>query len=266
MADEEYQEITLADLVGTIYRRKVVLVSVFLVAVLIGVAITAFATPSYQASATVIPLEHPDIIKNYLESRQAGEDVARDEGNNLLSRLFASRWDDNAGAWLGERPSTAEAGGALAGMISVSGSIDKESGRFLTITASSDDPALARDVANAFLASLGHLRPTFENITIEQKFEAYYDGQNEQAARARAEQVAKEKAYWLELDTATTPGAPSSPNVTLNIALSVVLGLMLGVFAVFIVEWASNYRAQRRAVEAPPPPEEKGAGFRMRDQ
>ncbi len=264
MADDEYKEITLADLVSTIYRRRLILIAVFMVSVIVGVSITVFATPEYEATATVVPLENADIIKNHLDSRRAGEVVYDMYGDALVSRLFPGQWDADAQSWRGEPPTRIQVGSLIAGMTSVQGSqLVEQEERLVTVTVTSSDPVLARDVANAVLDSLQWLRPEFENLTIEQKFETYYqqNGGNAQAARRDAEAVAQSKSYWFILDTATTPGAPSSPNVTLNIALSVVLGLMLGVFSVFVVEWASNYRADRRQVDAPEPHDE---GFRYR--
>jgi uncharacterized protein involved in exopolysaccharide biosynthesis len=259
--EEEYKEVTLADLVRTLFRRKFVLAGVFLLVVLAGVAYTVFQDPEYEAQTSLVALEHGDIIKNWLASRHAGELVAQDLGDPVVKEFFPERWDAGAQQWRGEPPSIQEAGAAIAKTASVrfEASVQRESGfvdRLLTVKVRTSDPVLARDIANAYVDTLEVLRPVLENITRDQRFEEFYrDTGNEQTARAEAEKIARNRNYWLPLDSAGTPKSPVSPNVTLNIALSVVLGLLLAVFAVFFVEWASNYRAQAAPVEAPPEPE-----------
>lgn len=255
MADD-YEEITLADIVGTLGRRKVLLGSVFLLVLLGGVAFTVFTPPEYESTTTIVPLEHGDIIKNWLDARHAGELVAEDLGDPLISKLFPDRWNAGAQAWNGEPPTLEDAGRELAEATRVSYDQRANAERFLSLTVTLGDPLMARDVANAYIATLDELRPSLEDITRQEAFDQYYDGSNEQEAQNRAEVTAKQLDYWLVLDTANTPQDPSSPNVVLNIALSVVLGLMLAVFAVFFWEWMQNYRAQAKLPEIPQRQEE----------
>lgn len=255
MPEDEYQEITLADIVKTLGRRKLVLGAVFLLVVLAGVAITVFTEPEYESSASLIPLEHPDIQKNWLESRHAAQVAAYSIGDPLLREMFPGRWDAAAQNWTNGPPREEEVGRELGKRtdIRLQGDLRFErTDRFLTVTVTLGDPLLARDAANAVVASLDELRPDLEAITRQQLFDQYYDGSNQQEAQSRAEVTAKQLDYWIVLDSANTPTSPSSPNVTLNIALSVVLGLMLAVFAVFAVEWASNYRTEAKQVDVPP--------------
>lgn len=263
--DTAYEEVTLADIVGVLHRRKILLGAVFLTAVLAGVAVTTLTTPQYESQATLIPLEHDDIIKNWLDSRNAGERVVDAIGAPLVQELFPGRWDADAGAWDGKPPSREEAGRALKKQVEVTSATTRfanEQERYLEITVTLADPLLARDVAAGYVATLDVLRPHLENITRQEAFDRYYDGSNEQEAQNRAEVTAKQLAYWLELDAASTPERPVSPNVTLNMALAVVLGLVLGVFTVFFVEWLSNYRTETRRLdvtEAPARSETKPA-------
>jgi hypothetical protein len=248
---EGYNEITLADIVRTLQRRKLVLISVFLVVVLAGVAVTATTAPQYESTATIIPLEHRDIITKWLQSRQAAEHVIESKGHPLLVELFPGRWD--GASWDPREPNQEEAGKRLASSVSV-GSRGQADERFLEITVRLGNPTLARDVAQGYVESLTLLRPDLENITRQEVFPRYYDGTNEQEARRLAEVEARQKDYWLPLDRADLPNSAVVPNTTLNMALSVVLGMMLGVFGVFLVEWIAAYRSQTRRVDVPAPP------------
>lgn len=253
---DEYEEITLADLVGTLGRRKFILGSVFLLVLLGGIAFTVFSPPEYESTTTLVPLEHGDIITNWLDARHAGELVASAMGEPLVSELFPSRWDASSGTWIGDAPTLEDAGRELATATTVNFRDDRANeNRFLSLTVRLTDPLLARDVANAYIATLDELRPVLEDITQQEAFDQYYDGSNKQEAEGRAEVTAQQLEYWLVLDTANTPQSPVSPNVALNIALSIVLGLMLGVFSVFFAEWLRNYRAERK--DAAPTPATK---------
>ncbi|MBW3583349.1 MAG: hypothetical protein KY455_09655 [Euryarchaeota archaeon] len=252
--ETEYKEVTLADIVKVLHRRKLVLGTVFLVVLLAGVGVTALTTPMYESKASIIPLAHQDIIKNWLDSRNAAELVTDDLGEPLVRALFPDRWDAERRAWDGNEPSREDAGRALKESVTVAArttGVRGETERYLEVTVTLSDPLLARDVAAAYIESLQVLRPNLENITRQDAFDRYYDGSNEQEAQNRAEVTAKQMDYWLMLDRASTPQDPVSPNVTLNIALAVVLGLVLGVFTVFFTEWLSNYRAQNRSLDLP---------------
>lgn len=252
--NEAYNEVTLADIVKVLHRRKIVLGAVFLVVVLIGVSVTALTTPEYESKATIIPLEHRDIIKNWLDSRQAAERVVDGLGDPLLRTLYPDRWDDGADTWGEARPDRERAAVRLMDHVTITsrdGGARADEERFLQVTVRMTDPTMARDVAAAYIGTLDALRPDLENITRQEAFDRYYDGQNEQAAQNRAEVTARQLDYWLRLDAASTPEDPVSPNVRLNIALSVVLGVVMGVFLVFFVEWLSQYRAQNRRLEIP---------------
>lgn len=254
MPEPEYQEVTLADLVRTLFRRKLVLASVFLLVLLGGVAYAVFQEPTYESRASIVTLEHGDIIKNWLESRQAGEDVAEAVGDPVVGLLFASRWDPSAEAWDGEPPSRQEAGEALRDLTTIEYTGVRPGlpvDRLLKVTVRHNDPIVTREVADAYVESLQELRPLLINITRDERFERFYQQSgNEQAARAEAEKIAQNREYWRPLDDAAT-GEQVGPNTTLHIALSVVLALMLSVFAVFFVEWASQYRAERRPLDVP---------------
>ncbi len=254
--EEEYQEITLADIVRTLYRRKVILISVFLLCLIGGIAVTVFTTPQYESTASLVPLEHPDIIKNWLDSRKAAGLVIDGMGTPLLREMFPGMWNDAAFNWTNGPPDPETAATALAARTTVSFTQDLrfETGdRFITVTVQLTDPLLARDAADAYLLSLEQLRPELERATENRWFAQFYaETGNEQEARREAERIAQNTDYWLILDNANTPKGPSSPNTMLNVALSIVLGLMLGVFSVFAWEWFRNFRTEAKAPDVAP--------------
>ena len=249
------QEVTLADLVRTLWKRKWVLLTVFVVVMAGGAAYTFLKTPEYTSRSTIVALEQQDIIQRWLESRQAAEWVADRLGDPLLSKLFPDDWSAD-GNWKGEPPSDEAAGRALSNWVTVvtTPPVSGRTDRTMRVQAVLSDPLLARDVANAYLDSLEVIRPTLQNVTESALFQQFYDGQNAQDARRQAHEVALEREYWIVLDPAYAAQAPSSPNVPLNLALSAVLGLLLGVFAAFTAQWIANYRVSSRPPAVPPPP------------
>lgn len=252
-SDEEFEEVTLADIVRVLHQRKIVLGSVFLVCMLVGVAFTAFATPQYESQATMIPLEHRDIISNWLDSRRAAGLVVEEMGDRVNSALYPDRWDSQAQAWTGEEPTTQEAGAELAKHVTIeegSSGVGGTDQRFLAVTVQLSDPVLARLVAEAYVETLDDLRPRLENITRQEAFNRYYEGDNEQQAQRRAEVTAENKDYWIMLDEPLT-GEQVSPNAVLNLSLAGVLGLFLGVFGAFFANWIQQFRAETRSVEFP---------------
>ena len=259
MADAEVpepREVTLADLVRVLWRRRYVLLVTFLVVVAGGVAYTVLKTPQFSARSTIVALEQQDIIQRWLESRQAAEWVAEDLGEPLRDELFG-----------GSAPTPERAGRAVAGLVDVvtTPPVSGRTDRTMRVEVTFRDAGLARDIANAYLDSLEVIRPTLQNVTESALFAQFYDGQNAQDARRQAHEVALEREYWIVIDPAYAATSPSSPNVRLNVALSVVLGLMAGVFAAFAWQWAANYRVASRAPAVPPSEPGAGAGtFRYR--
>lgn len=280
MADAvpEPQEVTLADIVRTLWNRKWVLLVTFILVLGGGVAYTLLQTPQYTATSTMVSLEQQDIIQRWLESRQAAAWVGDSLGTPLLSQVFPDDWDASRNDWAGVAPSEERVSKAVADLVDVS-TVPPVSGRTdrtVRVAVTFSDPALARDVANAYLDSLEVVRPTLQNVTESALFQQFYDGQNAQDARRQAHDVALEREYWIVLDPAYTPTEPSSPNVTLNVALSLVLGLLLGVVAAFTAQWISSYRVSSRPPVVPgppgalpptggaPPPASGAGGFRYR--
>jgi hypothetical protein len=250
----EVQEVTLADLLRTLWRRKWVLLVAFLLVFTGGAAYTFLKTPQYQSRSTLVALEQQDIIQRWLESRQAAEWVADHLGDPLLSRLFPGDWSASSGGWRGEPPTAEKAGAAVAQHVKVAANppVPGRTDRTLRVVATLADAGLARDVANAYVSSLDVIKPQLQNVTESALFQQFYDGQNAQDARRQAHTVALEREYWIVVDPAYAATEPSSPNVPVNLALAGVLGLLLGVFAAFTAQWVGNYRVSSRPPAVPP--------------
>jgi len=265
----DVREVTLADIVRTLWARKWVLLAVFLLTVGAGTAYTFLQTPKYTATATIVAIEQQDVIQRWLESRPAAEWVGAQLGDPLLSQVFPNEWSDASNTWKDVAPGTARQGAEISKLVTinvippVSGRVDRTMRVVVTFT----DAALAADVANAYVDSLEVIKPQLQNVTESALFAQFYDGQNAPDARRQAHEVALERQYWIALDPAYTPSDPSSPNVTLNLALSVVLGLLLGVVAAFTAAWISNYRVSGRPPDVPKAPTAdagQNQGFRYR--
>lgn len=251
----EVQEVTLADLARTLWRRRWVFLVTFLVVFSGGAAYTFLKAPQYTSRSTLVALEQQDIIQRWLESRQAAEWVADHLGDPLLSKLFPDDWSAASGGWKGQPPTAEAAGAAVAEHVKVltQPAVGGRTDRTVRVVATLGDAGLARDVANSFVSSLEVIKPRLQNVTESALFQQFYDGQNAQDARRQAHTVALEREYWIVLDPAYAASSPSSPNVPLNLALAGVLGLLLAVFAAFTAQWVANYRVSGRAPAVPPP-------------
>jgi capsular polysaccharide biosynthesis protein len=250
----EPDEVTLADIVRVLWRRRFVLLALFLLAVAGAVAYTLLKDPVYESKATVVAVEQQDVIQHWLQSRQAALWVSQRLGDPLLSRLFEDEWTGSG--WSGGPPGPERAGRAVADLVEVSVAprTAQQQDRSIQVQVATTDAGLARDVANAYIASLEVIRPQLQNVTESQLFVQFYDGQNEPDARRQARQVALEREYWIVVDPAFAADRPSSPNVPLNLALGVVLGLLLGVVGAFFAEWLASYRVSSRAPAVPEAP------------
>jgi len=237
--DSDYEEVSLVDIVRVLHRRRMVVGAVIVLSLLAGGAITFFAVPDYEATASMIPLEHEEIISSWLSSRQSASFATTAVAGSLYATLFPNDWDATTGTWIGAPRDLENVALAVSNRV-VIGSTSED--RSLTITVTMPDPLVARDVAQAYLDGLEALRPELENLTKSQLFDKYYDGTNSQEAQRRAETAAVEKAYWLVFDSPTIPSSPVRPRPSLNMAVAGTLGIMGGVFIAFGLDWFDKYR------------------------
>lgn len=252
-SEDDFEEISLADIVRVLHRRKVALAVVVVLALVGGGALTVMTTPQFEAEAIIIPLEHQPIIRNWLESRQAAETAVASIGAPLYAVLYPQSWDATSESFPAGEPSRTEMGRKLMGHVKLSGaSGNQQATAPMKVTVTLPDAALASQVATAYIASLDLLRPQLEEITRSNLFDRYYDGTNAQEAQARAERAAAEKNYWIVFDSPAVPDSPASPKPALNMALALVLGVMGGVFVVFFLEWLAKYRSEYQRPLPPP--------------
>lgn len=243
----DFEEISLLDIARVLYRRRIALAIALVLSLVAGGALTVFTQPQFEAEAQVIPLEHAPIIKSWLGSRQAAEFAVAAAGGALNEILFPDDWDAAAGTWSGTPRTPAEVATLLVEEhteLTGGTTTGANANPVLRLTVTLPDAQVAAAVAQAYLDSLATLRPELENITRSDLFDQYYDGTNAQEAQARAERAAREKTYWIVFDSPTVPDEPVRPRPVLNMALATVLGVMLGVFAAFGLEWLSKYRAE----------------------
>lgn len=249
MADDDYEEITLADLVDTLLKRKAVVIVTLLLAVGAGAALADREPVTYAAETRLVPLASTTIITSYLSSHQAAKDIVVDEGDVLRQTLALPDASD------------AELATKVDGFSRVVWSTpveedEEETGEtrrvLVTIEVTADTPETAAAIAEAYLRSLENIRPILQELHEDGRFNFYFArtenlALNVTEARELAREDAQRKAFWLVFDDeADVEKQGGGSNLKLNLALGVVLGLMLGVFAAFSVEWWSNYRAERK--------------------
>lgn len=230
-----YEEVTLADLVVTLWDHKWPALAVLALVVLGTAAFTAAQTPTYEATATLVPTHEQDVVLSVLESDRYAAHVAESLG--LV---------DEVG---GGDPQ--EAGRTLASSVSVATGSDRVGGsqkQILRVTATSPDAARSAAVANAYVAKSDATRSLLENVTFDRNWKQYYEEANksEEKARQELQGLIDGYTYYRPLDNATTPASPSSPDWRLNLALGGTLGAMLAFMTPFTLEAAANVRAELR--------------------
>lgn len=243
-----YEEVTLADLVVTLWDHRVAAVAVLAVAVLVTAGWTAATPPAYEATATVLPVHEEATILAVLGSDRFAADAA-----------------ERAGV-LGDLPGGTRAakGAALAERVTVQGTDDPRPGsdrHVLAITATAPDGDEAAAVANAYVATLQDdtWQELLEQVTYDRRWEGYLQATavsgnnstepqpyNASLARQRLTAYVDELTYVHPLDQAQAPAAPASPSWSLNLALGTTLGLMLGFMTPFVLEAGANVRRELR--------------------
>lgn len=245
----ELREVTLSEIALRLHRRRILLAVTILLSLAGGAALTFFTEPQYESQVSIIPLEHPDIIKSWLESRQAAAFAAETLGARLNSHLFPDEWDDSVGGWRGSPPDRDQIATRLNEHVFVSGPSSR--GKIITVTGTFNDAALAHDVVSAYALSLDQLRPELQNLTRAELFNQYQASAPDQALE-QAEAAARLRAYWLAFDDATLPESPSKPRPAFNLGVAGLLGIVGGVGLVFALDWLRQYRSELDSLNPPP--------------
>ncbi len=229
-------------------RYVVAFFATLTICILVAVSFATLRSPNYESRWSIVPIDEGDLIRNWMNSRNVSAMVAASMESRLAPVLFPAAWDAGTGSWRGSGVPLDELADKLRDQVRFRiGAPETQTGvsRFLEVVVSMPDPILARDVAEAYFAALGTLRPVLENITRQEAWDRYYRDQfaegGEEEAKARAEAFAKERIFWITLDTPTTPTRESGPSTPTNLALGLILGALLGSLAAAgVYRWGSR--------------------------
>ena len=205
-------EIDLRELLGVIKRRWWIIGIITFFVVLMSIVYSFFiVTPIYQSSTTVmVGSSTANQSGNVdLSELNINRRLAETYGEIVRSRRVANQVIDSMGLDLST--------GQLQNKISVA---QVRSTEFIEISVSDPNPILAAEIAN-------QLAESFKENIVE---------------IMNVDNVST-------LDVAVVPNNPISPNERLNIAIGFVLGLMVGVFIVFLREYLDNTIKTREDVE-----------------
>ncbi len=172
---DQTDEINLLDYWRVIWKRRLLILLLFLISVVAAAVISLRMTPIYQAKATLMPVESSqgrfsgalgalqnipfvggalgktgtDKIVTILNSRTLAEDVIKKM--DLIKILFKMNWDKEKGKWKADKPPTMQ--DTLRGLQGIVKVADDRKG-LISITVEYEDPKLAADIANNYTAAL----------------------------------------------------------------------------------------------------------------
>jgi len=172
---DQTDEINLLDYWRVIWKRRLLILLLFLISVVAAAVISLRMTPIYQARATLMPVESSqsrfsgalgalqnipfvggalgktgtDKIVTILNSRTLAEDVIKKM--DLIKILFKMNWDKEKGKWKADKPPTMQ--DTLRGLQGIVKVADDRKG-LISITVEYEDPKLAADIANNYTAAL----------------------------------------------------------------------------------------------------------------
>jgi len=197
------QEIDLREYLGILRRRWWMIALITLMALLLTVIYSFFiVTPIYESATTVMVSSPVSATGGTVDMNELNLNrrLAETYGEIVRSRRVANQVITEMN--LDMLP------GELNNKVQVSQVRDTE---FIRISVTDPNPTMATAIAN-------NIAEAFKDNVVE---------------IMNVDNVST-------LDEAVTPNNPVSPNKTLNIAIGMVLGLMLGVFIVFIREYFDN--------------------------
>lgn len=229
-----YEEVTLADLLDVLIRRRRLVVATFLLVVLGVVAFTALSTPTYASQATIVPTNEKAALLSVMESDSFAADAA--QRIDVVDELG----DGNA----------TRAGQALLADVSVregEQQVGGSSKQIIAIEATADAPERAQLRAAVWVDTLEDWRGYLEKVTRDKVWRQYYEdaGKNATKAEQQVQALVQGMGYYQPLDPASE-AEKTSPDWRLNLALGGTLGAMLALFVPFLVEGVSTALDQRR--------------------
>ncbi len=221
------EEITLPELIEVWWRRKRLGASVVAIIFVGAVMMTGMTSATYEASATLLPVNERDEVFAVMESRAFAASVADELG--LSNRLGS---EERAVLDLQKRVD----------VVKGTNRVGDQDETIVTITAQADSPQGASATANAYLSSLEEWGEYFKEITWGKRWEAYYQdaGKDVEVAERELSALVDNMTYWQPLDQAVPPGGAISPDWSLNLALGGAMAMVMGAIAPFLAEGVSN--------------------------
>jgi succinoglycan biosynthesis transport protein ExoP len=229
------QEMTLRDYASVVWQRKWLVIVPTVLTALVAAALTLAQTPMYRASADVLVRLPPTATS------------VGSTGAVMSPRLIENEFETASGSAL--KSQVREIVGSEP-TLSVSSSESSDVFRF---TATSSDPDRAAFAANTYAEQYIVLQTTslieqYEAriAVLEDQMEAIEAGDVDESRRSEYQRELENLAVSIQLantsgavliDAATPPGSPYEPNPTRTVALALVVGLLLGLGAAFLVDY-----------------------------
>jgi capsular exopolysaccharide synthesis family protein len=248
MVGEERKDATLGDYTRLILRRKWVVLGVTVLLVAAAGVYSLLKTPVYRASAQLLYETGINVADPLSTGGYVDPSVMQRELNNVDASIHSPDLVASAQEILG--PDVPLAAFTVTAAPDVqSGASDSST---VSISAVSADPRIAAEAANAFAQAFTEARRKREQERV-QKAEAVIKKElasfQTEASRASADyltlrqrlqdlQILEETVTgnFILLVPATVPEAPFSPRLLLNVLVSLLAGLFLGVVAAILLE------------------------------
>jgi capsular exopolysaccharide synthesis family protein len=232
---ESPDEMTLRDYASVIWRRKWLVVIPAAVTALVALALSVAQTPQYRATAEVLVT----LPATATSVNSTGAVMSPRMVENELQSAAGSELQRQVREVIGSEPT-----------LSVSSS---EGSDVFEFTATSSNAQRAADAANTYAAQYierqrASLIEEFDAraVVIEEQLAAIERGEGESSRRGEYERELEDLRVSINLartsgstliDEATAPGAPFEPQTTRTVTLALVVGLLIGLGAAFLVDY-----------------------------
>ncbi|MBN1629541.1 MAG: hypothetical protein JW990_07250 [Thermoleophilia bacterium] len=263
MADQEIpqQETTvrLEDYVRIILSRAWIIILALVIVVGATLCVSLATTPQYRASAQVI------YRPNDLEGAVSGYELAGYSSYNdriIESAVTAINNDLALAEAVKAQLGSAEAASSYMDIVEVT---TEKGSDVVGIDATSADPEEAADVANAYAEQFViHQRDADRAVVVDalsaieerisQLDTADYESGYALILQEKAEDLrileSMQNGRFLVLSRAAVPDAPYTPQITRNVILALIVGLVLGVGLAFLLEYFDKRIKDEKMLEA----------------
>ena len=232
---EQIDEMTLRDYASVVWRRKWLVILPMLLTAIVAGALSTAQTPMYRASADVLVRLPPTATSvgatgAVMSPRQIENEFETASGSALQTQVREI---------IGSEPT-----------LVVSSSEDSDVFRFST---TSSDPAAAAFAANTYAEQYIEVQTTSlideyaaRTAVLEGQLAAINNGDVDPSRRSEYQRELEDLAVSTQLartsgaqliDAATPPGSPYEPSTMRTVTLALVVGLLLGLGAAFLVDY-----------------------------